>query len=377
MNDFDENEQLGSVVATLLRRTAAVAEEAPWEVKASFFKQAPRRRHSAQVRRVLVITAVAAVTVAAVAIPLALRGGSTLSPAGHRSPPVDVTATPPGWSPVAYDNAQISVPSDWGLARQQECSTSAGEVFTGVQFPVQGCPVSGGTADEASIAPAPMPRPAEAKQVVVNGITAWLLLTSAGSRTLYVLDAPSLGVEVDAIGPLAEKVVHTLTYSPLSYVVGSTGAGAGAPRTWRAVTFGGIRFSVPSTWRDTTTAIWGAECGPPIYVSPDQVVLSSARRLLAGVCTNFAGPNASSAEYGTGVLVGAGPKATVWVGKAVVGPCLELSGLRSCVATSSEETDVLTLSIQVPGRTYPVVFELSLGRSGIPALEILDSIQAA
>lgn len=78
-----------------------------------------------------------------------------------------------------------------------------------------------------------------------------------------------------------------------------------------------------------------------------------------------------------GVLVGAGPKATVWVGKAVVGSCLELSGLRSCVAASSEETDVLTLSIQVPGRTYPVVFELSLGRSGIPALEILDSIQAA
>jgi hypothetical protein len=65
------------------------------------------------------------------------------------------------------------------------------------------------------------------------------------------------------------------------------------------------------------------------------------------------------------------------VGKAVVGSCLELSGLRSCVAASSEETDVLTLSIQVPGRTYPVVFELSLGRSGIPALEILDSIQAA
>ena len=78
---------------------------------------------------------------------------------------------------------------------------------------------------------------------VINGILVYRYPT--GPQSSYL--APSLGVEITVDGPLGQRVLHTLTWSPRSVVL-APGSSPAIPSSWRYVSFAGLRFSVPANW---------------------------------------------------------------------------------------------------------------------------------
>ena len=58
---------------------------------------------------------------------------------------------------------------------------------------------------------------------------------------------PSLGVEAQASGPLASRVLGTFTRSPRAVALAG-GRAPGVPRSWHRVTFGGVSVAVPAIW---------------------------------------------------------------------------------------------------------------------------------
>ena len=162
-------------------------------------------------------------------------------------PAVDLSATPAGWVPVAFGNAQISVPAAWWvLYNSYPCPTGSppGEVFVN--------PPPGGFACPLEIAPGPSttvsfgpPRSPHSTVLghpeVINGILVYPYPT--GPQSSYLV--PSLGVEITVDGPLGQRVLHTLTWSPRSVVL-APGSSPAIPSSWRYVSFAGLRFSVPA-----------------------------------------------------------------------------------------------------------------------------------
>src|ERR1039458_7274589 len=94
---------------------------------------------------------------------------------------------------------------------------------------------------------------------VINGISVYPYPT--GPPRSYLV--PSLGVEITVDGPLGQRVLHTLTWSPRS-VVFASGSSPVVPSSWQQVTFAGLRFSAPENWpvnRTQVTPGLGAICG--------------------------------------------------------------------------------------------------------------------
>ncbi|MHB8457902.1 MAG: hypothetical protein ACYDBS_09485, partial [Acidimicrobiales bacterium] len=241
-------------------------------------------RSSPRWRRAAVVVAVAAVSIAAIVIPLSVRSGhpapSHPVPASRRptarphiAPLADVAATPKGWSPVALGNAQISVPSSWYIESQgnSTCGGGIARGVTGIVFLGEGAllPSSMGCSRPANVVTLthaghrPIPH---GRTAIVNGIHVRYGWTRAGPVLTYVERA--LGMEVTASGPRSRAVLQTITHSPLSVVLGS--AVGGTPAGWRTVVFGGLRFAVPSGWQTTRQTWWG---GCPFGIAAKVLVL--------------------------------------------------------------------------------------------------------
>jgi len=382
MNDtFDPDEALEREVAALLRREAAVGESASLGFSAADVASRRRRFAADQMRRRVLLGAVAAVSIAAIAVPLSLGAGRHgSSPPPVVSPvksPVDTAATPPGWATVTFGNGQISVPATWGvtvttrvlsgcglnpnlvlvseepfafLAQRPNCRLGQNNVFT---------------------APVPRVGPPLHGTMLVNGIRVDLGGPVSGGESYVV---PTFRTELLATGPLARKILGTLTYSPRTFVLSK--ARAPVPQGWASYVFGGIRFSAPGGWtlaRDS----WAGGC--PYGLVADTVQLSTALTFVAPGCP-LSPPPAVSEVARYGVVVAAGPT----VRAIGVNPrqCLDLNGMRACSAeyagtsfAGQNHNGVLTLSVTVPGQPRPVVVEIGLGGSGTTALAILDSIR--
>ncbi|HXP33304.1 MAG TPA: hypothetical protein VN820_04760 [Acidimicrobiales bacterium] len=162
----------------------------------------------------LVVVAVVAVVAAACGRSAATATPSPPATAPAPTPAVDGGATPPGWVPIVFDDAQISVPVHW-ITATADCpfGSAPGMVIVRDVASLTGCVLETGPAisDVVSITPESPPLLApEGKRTSINGITVdWGRPT--GNSIGY--QVPSLGVQIDARGVLGPDVLDTLTRS--------------------------------------------------------------------------------------------------------------------------------------------------------------------
>jgi hypothetical protein len=302
------------------------------------------------------------------------RGPATSPPGRTSIPLADTAATPAGWVPVAFGSAQISVPSSWQLETTDGTSCGAqirGMAFVARQirdqtFRAMGCQLA---PNVVSIGPAPrgpVPRPGPATQVV-NGIA--VTVAAAGPQSWRYL-VPELGVQVTARGPLARRVLATLTRSPLSVAL-AAGPALPAPRSWRWYSFGGVRFAAPPAWPELNSTPYG--CWP--HLQAQAVALLTSRN------TNMSCPAPpDTTGFGAGQLgieVDSGQAAASQGVQIEPAPCLRLHGLRACISQQPRGLGWLTLSAFPAGASKPTIVWIGLAGSGVVSREILDSIGPA
>jgi hypothetical protein len=325
--------------------------------------------------------------VIAVILPLALSVGTSpagtprhgpgpaTSPRGRTAiPVVDTAATPAGWAPVAFGSAQISVPSSWLL---ESMGTGCGAQIQGMVFVAQkirvqtframGCQLAPNVVSIGSAPRGPAPRAGPATRVV-NGIR--VTVAAAGPQSWRYL-VPELGVQVTGRGPLALRVLATLTPSPLSVAL-ATGPAFPAPRSWRWYSFGGVRFAAPAGWPRLDSTPYG--CWPDIQVRAVALLTSRNGFMSCPAPLDTAGWAAGQ----LGVELDSGQAAASYGVRIEPGPCLRLHGLRACI---SQEPGALgwwlTLSAFPPGASRPTIVRIGMAGTGVVSREILDSIGPA
>ncbi len=311
----------------------------------------------------------------------------------HPLPATDLSATPTGWVPIAYGDAQVSVPSSFSafyLDSQCLSILRPGTVFVG------GGPMP------SDCNPADFVIQKSATLVHIHRLTRWSdswtgetpmrlngLLVYLGIGTdpfiggygspshLYDYIVPSLDAEVLVVGPLAHRIIDTLSRSPRDLALAS-GSTAPVPSSWQSVTFVGLRFSVPPGWpisRTQFTPWLGTICHTPgVAFSNTTVTLSTDMRpLLLPPCAylqQIPQPPTSAVQVDSGLL--AEPQVTL----SFPTHCLDLHGLTACPATSPAYS-ILVLRVTVPGRAKPVFVSVGLAGSGGVARTILNSLRAA
>jgi hypothetical protein len=311
--------------------------------------------------------------------PLGKRVLDTLTRLPDRLPFVDLSATPAGWVPVAFGDAQISVPANWDVLFNV-CITGSplGDVyvnpsggFCGAKGPPKGrttvmlLPVTHG---EFQGSPS-----SYGQRSVINGISVYDLYNYGHGPyvgTDYLV--PSLGVEVTAEGPLARRVMDTLSRSPRTVALAS-GAAPRVPSSWRSGTFDGISFSIPGNWpiRRTKWAMGiGGGCVPVTLGEASQVVLSTdeASGPVGGCLPLLRGPVPTT----QGLQIDQGPYAPT---VSPVAKCFNIAGLSACLATAYPYS-ILVLRVTVPGRSTPVIVSIGLAGNGMIARTILYSLKA-
>jgi hypothetical protein len=301
--------------------------------------------------------------------------GATLPP---RSSLADVGATPPGWAAVPLRGIQVSVPASWQVAHpgQTYCGQLGGVVFLGSNIPSTepGCAQAFAT-NAVSLRTGSQPAPPESKQMLIHGLKVTLITEHrTGTEIAYVN-----GMTVTASGPLAAKVMRTITRSPRSVVLGPYRASV--PRSWRHVDFGGLSFSVPERWA-LQRATWIGGC--PYNIDPSTLVLSTARSLFAPGCPMPPSTTGYMAAR-EGMKVFAGPAVPSTRAQLRGAKCRSLNGLRVCVHpyrlesgySATNYPGLLTADVYLPGRARPDLVEIGLNGSGTMPLSILDSLRTA
>jgi hypothetical protein len=298
-------------------------------------------------------------------------------------PAVDLSATPAGWVPVAFGHAQVSVPSTWWvLYNSSACATGSpvGDVYIN---PSGGfCSARGTPKGKTAITLVPLneneyqPPTAYGQRRVINGITVYKTYSFAPTPNGGSYLVPSLGVEIEAEGPLANKVVDTLSRSPRAVALAS-GPAPSVPSSWQSVSFAGLRFSVPANWtiyRTQLTPGLGI-CGPTSGVEfvDTTLTLSTDVRPLHFPC-GLRKPTAQ--PMANGVQVDSELRTEPLVTLSFPKRCLMLNGLTACPATSPAYS-ILVLRVTVSGRDKPVFVSIGLTENGMVARTILDSLRAA
>ena len=225
--------------------------------------------------------------------------------------------------------------------------SASGEVFVNPPPGVFPCPVGTGPGPGTTVRLGPPTSPHSTvlgHPEVVNGILVYPYPT--GPRRSYLV--PSLGAEITVDGPLGQRVLHTLTWSPRSVVL-APGSSPAVPSSWRYVSFAGLRFSVPlghsQTRRGVTLpADWtvnqtsatpglGAICRTPGVAFPTTTVTLSTDADPSPIyyCP-VTSPTPEQPE--NGVQVDSGLSTEPMVTLSFSNRCLSLHGLSVCPATS-------------------------------------------
>jgi hypothetical protein len=287
----------------------------------------------------------------------------------------DVSTTPTGWVPVAYGNAQISVPATWSVHyRSFKCPSGnePGEVFVNPLPGYPPCPrplkMPMTVALQAPATPRP-PKDYGPKQAI-NGITVYGE-TSHGAGDYLV---PSLGVEVMFQGSLGSRVLHSLARSPRTVVL-ANGPEPSVPPSWRTMTFGGVRVSVPPAWRVERESVYVLSCvSPQATFGAPEVVLDTDARLSAPGCPIIIPPQPSPPS--NGLRIDSGPSFPAATMRFTSTHCVNLHGLTACPATSPAYS-ILVLEITVPGHSKAVHVSIGLAGDGMVARTVLYSLRAA
>ncbi|MGN6472098.1 MAG: hypothetical protein ACTHK4_00410 [Mycobacteriales bacterium] len=298
------------------------------------------------------------------------------------TPLADLRATPSGWSAVGFRAVQISVPDPWFIEGEGDvCGEhDPGRVYIGRAAedppPGMGCGPAQNVVSLQAAGTAPIPG---ARAHTADGVRVLVATVKRNGVTTYRERA--LGVDMTATGPLAGQVMRTVTHSTLSVVLRSTGLPT--PAGWRHVTFGGLRFAVPSNWKTDRFSNWGG-IGCAYNLMPDRLQLNTARRFIVSSCP----APLSDAQAGAGVLgmlIGAGPALRNTTVKVSTGECLVRSGLRICPLPEPlhggypdiDRAQILEAQVYRRGDSHPDFIQLGLGGSGLAAAEIFDSLAAA
>ena len=288
-------------------------------------------------------------------IPVRTTTTSSLPPA----PGIDQLATPHGWVPVDFGDAQISVPATW-VVKEAACGGSSR--WPTVQLGVgvsEGCGSRGArpTVTVVSLGSIPAAYRHE-RPDRLNGIQIFKGPSSAPGITYFV---PELQVEVTVTGPMASRVMDTLTASPRAVVL-HQGRPPIVPASWRWISFGGIRLATPSRWPiDRTATAKGLT--PPctllgVWGGPSVVVLDTDRRAVSYFCPveSFSVPvREVRPSERVGIYIGP-DQPNLPPGEL---SCQIRGGLRICSAISPFPP-VLAMRVTVPGRSGPVTVSIGL-----------------
>ena len=183
---------------------------------------------------------------------------------------------------------------------------------------------------------------------------------------------PMLDVYVHASGPLARRVLHTLTWSPAAVAWGTQTRVV--PASWRWYSFAGLRFAAPRNLPRVTTDDIIENCPQVVPGLAPEVLLTKATRAAVRRCLGPL-PEVSFIHYNEGIVVASGPYQSVELPKKSY-PCRSLRGLRAC-AMNGTYGGVVELIVAVPGRSRPTLVEVGLAGNGRVARAVLDSLQAA
>jgi hypothetical protein len=155
------------------------------------------------------------------------------STATHVTRLPDTALTPNGWSALGLGGIQISVPPGWFVEDPGTvCGEGVPEVFIDQTPSAIGCPLPNNVVELSTAAKTPL---AHARRGTINSIPVTETTSSSGSMTTVTVRA--IGMQLRAHGPLAERVVATLTHSPYSVVRGSSVRSI--PPQWQHVDFRG------------------------------------------------------------------------------------------------------------------------------------------
>lgn len=326
-----------------------------------------------------VVVLIAAVVVVGVALrsantnpSLPFAGGGS----GRVSPLPDTSLTPSGWAPLELGDVQVSVPGTWSELVGAACPGTAPQDDRKSDDP--GCRAAYVTMQSSSKKAIP-----NARSAVVNGISVILGSTGHGTSTTYIERA--LGTEIEAEGTLAEKILGTLTYSPLSVLLDSTIHGS--PAAWRTITYDGLSFRVP---RSLKVAGSGPSLSCPLYVNTVELV--SAKAAASGEC-GYPGTSGRSVMESEGFAavsisaLGTGSFNTLLVKKSVDSDqCVNRRQLKICFTPPAQQqfetvfgilSDALSALVVPSDGAMPVILEIGLPESGLTALEIFDSFRPA
>ena len=283
--------------------------------------------------------------------------------------------------PVAYGDAQVSVPASWYVLydfRRAISGHPAGEVW--VEPASWHLQLSSG--DLSSPRDDGFGRPgiwiARINLPPPTG-TGWSSTAFRSSMTppasTYIV--PSLGVEISVGGVLGQRVLRTLTRSPRSVAL-APGPAPSIPPSWRSVTFAGLRFSVPGDWpinRTQFTPGLGDTCATlGVVLFGPRVTLSTDLRPFGIPICPYVQP--TPRHPSVAVQVDSGLRHEPGLTSSFRARCLDLHGLTACPATSPDYS-ILVLRVTVPGRTRPVFVSIGLAGRGMIARTILYSLRAA
>ena len=216
------------------------------------------------------------------------------------------------------------------------------------------------------LVPEPGPgKPVIGTEQVVNGLVVMGIVHDSFENEYTV---PALGVQLTLVGPKAQEVLSTLTWSPRAVVL-AEGPAPKVPPSWQRLSFAGIEFSAPPTWPVTRTN-WG-ECGQSI-LSISGLAVTFSNDIYEPPCPV---PFDQTVQRPTdGLRVDVGPDAQAPT--SLASKCLDLQGLRACPGTDSLYS-VVVLSVKVSGPSQPVIVSIGLAGSGMVARTILYSLRPA
>jgi hypothetical protein len=314
------------------------------------------------------------------AMPAASPAVAGVSRTGQAAGPLtDGSGTPAGWAPVPYRRAQLSVPGLWLVESPQQpwcVPQSRGMIFVGGK---PGIPKGAGCGLTASLA---WIRPAghtgsgirhRRPTAVIHGIPVYRLPSGPESAAYLV---PELGVRVGARGPLARRVLATLTWSPLAVVLRRSPTDP-VPASWIWHRFGGVRFATPRPWSLQRENQW-ATCGTGLV--PRSLLLIDATRPPAYLPCPAPFPTAAAEQAEPGLTVVTGKYAAKSGGEDFA-RCRVRRGVRICLSSVTGQggfsSGVLIFSVSRPHRRAATFFLLGLSGSGAPGRAIFGSVRVA
>jgi hypothetical protein len=280
---------------------------------------------------------------------------------------VDTGATPHGWVPVDFEDAQISVPPTWS-DMTGGCVPAAPTVIVLDPGSYYGCPASARASFLQLLSHTTMAYSGKTSSTVVNGIQVSL---GVGDRVWF---APSLGLTVTTSGTFPHatltEVLRTLTYSPRAVAL-APGPAPPIPTTWHRVTFAGLSIAVPSSWPVHKTAGMGCEPFVPVTTT-----LDAGTSVVGGNCLDDEGQYIVMAPA-DGLVVDPGRYRPLAYDNSFA-TCKAIDGLSACPAISvpgDAYYGVLVLAVHVPGTSKPVAVEIGLAGNGMVARTILYSMR--